>query len=94
MGGHGAGSHGQAGVQGVWYQPDVLPVQGQAGRGKRPHCRLAGTADEQPAQLGFWAVLSVPAQRQRLQMEPQKGLPDLPGAGAESADQAAPSPGA
>lgn len=70
MGRVGAVSHGQAGVPGVWHQPDLLPVQGQAGRGERPHCRLAGATDEQPAQLGLRAVLPVPAQRQGLQMEP------------------------
>lgn len=48
MGRNGPLSHGQAGMQGVWHQPDLLPVQGQAGRRKRPHCRLAGAADEQP----------------------------------------------
>ena len=92
MGGNGALSDGQAGVPGIWHQPDLLPLQGQAGRAKRPHCRLAGAADEQPAQLGLRTVLPVPAQRQGLQMEPQARLQDLPGARAEPTHQTAPSP--
>ena len=50
---NGAVSHGQIGLPSIRHQSDVLPVQGQAGCRKRRHCRLVGTADEQPAQLGF-----------------------------------------
>ena len=31
----------------IWHQPGLLPLQGQARRGRRCNCRLAGTADEQ-----------------------------------------------
>jgi hypothetical protein len=48
-------SHDWSGLPGISHQPDLLPVQGQAGCGKRPDCRLVGKADEQPAQLGFRA---------------------------------------
>ena len=94
MGRDRAVSHDQAGMPCVWHQPDLLPVQSEVGRRERPHRGLAGATDEQPAQLGLWAVLSVPAQRQGLQMEPQARLQDLPRTRAEPADQAAPSPGA
>jgi hypothetical protein len=80
--------------QAFWHQPDLLPLEGQAGRGIRRHRPQAGTADEQPAQLGLRFMLPLPAQRERLQMEPQKGLQDLPRVEAEPADQAAPSAGA
>lgn len=46
------------------------------------------------AQLRLRSVLPLPAQRQELQMEPQKGLQDLLRARVEIADQAAPSLGA
>jgi len=35
MGRDGPVRHGQAGVPGVWHQPDLLPVSSQAGRGKQ-----------------------------------------------------------
>ena len=94
MGRVGAVSHGQAGVPGIWHWPDLLRIQSEAGRGKQPHCRLAGTADEQSAQLGLRPVLPVSAQRERLQMEPQARLQNLPRTRAEPADQTASSSGA
>jgi hypothetical protein len=57
----GAVSHDQAGVQGIWYQPNLIPVQGQAGSEKRSHCGLAGAADEQPTYLRLRAVFHISA---------------------------------
>ena len=94
MGRSAAVSHDWLGMPGISHQPDLLPLQSQAGRGERHHRRLAREADEQPAQLGFWAVLPISAQRKGLQMEPQAGLQDLPRARAEPANQAAPPTGA
>jgi len=94
MGRVGAVSHSQTGVPGIWHQPDLLSIQSEAGRGKQLHCRLAGTANEQLAQLGLRPVPPVPAQRERLQMEPQACLQNLPRTRAEPADQTASSSGA
>ncbi|CEF22702.1 transposase (fragment) [Xanthomonas citri pv. citri] len=44
--------------------------------------------------LGLWPVLPVPAQRERLWLEPQADLPDLPRVGVEPADQAEEAAGA
>ncbi len=42
----------------------------------------------QSAQLGIWPVLFVPAQRKRLPLQPQKGVPDLLRTIAEHANKA------
>lgn len=56
-------------------------------RGGLLDCRQAAAPHRQPAQLGLRTVLPVPAQRQRLWLEPQAGLPDLSGAGTQSANK-------
>lgn len=43
------GSQGLPGMSGIWHQQDLLPLQGQVGRRKQHHRRLAGPADEQLA---------------------------------------------
>src|SRR5690554_2560542 len=75
-------------------QRDLLPLPSQGERGERPDRRLAGAADHDVSRLGVWPVLPVPPQRQGLGLEPQAGLPHLPGAGVEPADQAEEAPGA
>ena len=49
---------------------------------------LTRLAHNQP-NWGVWLVLSVPAQREGLSLEPQTGVSDLPRTGTESADQTA-----
>ena len=80
---------------GLCDQRDLLPLSSPSSRTENARDRrLADPLDAQPAQLGLRAVLSVPAQRQRLRLEPQAGVPDLPGAGAEPAHQAEEAAGA
>lgn len=75
-------------------EPDLLPLPGQGQRAERPDRRLAGPPDDRPSRLGLWPVLPVPAQREGLWLESQAGLPDLPRAGVEPADQAEEAAGA
>ena len=53
---------------------------------------MAGQVDDQPAHLGFWPMLSVSAQYQRLRLEPQTGLPHLLRTGTEPEDLAQEAP--
>src|SRR5690606_41115396 len=78
-----------AGLRGVQGPPDMLPVCRQDGCPERGDRQLVAASDGQPSQLGLWPVLSVPAQRARLWLEPQTCLPDLPGARVESSNTTA-----
>ena len=68
---------------------DLLSLPASAVFGKCRDRRSPDLAYAQPAQLGVWPVFPVPAQRKRLSLESQAGIPDLSGAGAEPTDQAA-----
>ena len=73
----------------VPHQRDVLSISAEAQRRERADRGLADSADQHQEELGLWSVLPAPAQRQRIQMEPQACVQDLSRVGAEHADQAA-----
>ncbi len=82
------------GVRAVRGQRDLLSLRAEAVERERTDRRLVDASDAQPAQLGLWAVLPVPTQREGASVEPQARLSHLPAAGAEPADQAQAAPGA
>lgn len=75
-------------------QPVLRPLRSQdccrAGRDRQ----LAAQAAGQAAPLELRSVHSVLSQRQANGVEPQAGLPDMPGAGFESTHQATQAAGA
>ena len=77
-----------AGLPGIWHQPDRLPLLGKAVSRECRDRRPPAPFDPQSAQLGIWAVLSVPAQREGLPMESQTGVSHLSRTRTEPANQA------
>ena len=65
----------------------MLPLPVLAERRERADCQLADPLDGRQPQLGLWPVLTVPAQRKELRMEPQTDLPHLPRIGAKPVHQ-------
>ena len=68
-------------------QRDLLSLSAQAEPREQKNRRLADQVDPQPTKLGFWTVLFISSQCKGLPLEPQAGLPHIPGIGAQFAYQ-------
>lgn len=71
----------------IWDQRDLLPLSSQDFGRQCADSRLATATDLYQLHMGLWAMLFVPAQCERLSVQPQVRIPYLQGVGAKSKDQ-------